>query len=156
LYLNETQTQWERCLHDNRFHAEFGQYDARLRSALDQFLALMHDLTAEAETLTLINADLHPGHIRLLKDDRPVFIDWQQACYGSFYLDLVNYFSIETALLYRDALADTGYTIPPADFMDCFREVGRYMGLRYFEVGLLAWQAGVSTGTRAAGSSITA
>jgi hypothetical protein len=110
LYLNETQTQWERCLHDNRFHAEFGQYDARLRSALDQFLALMHDLTAEAETLTLINADLHPGHIRLLKDDRPVFIDWQQACYGSFYLDLVNYFSIETAY-YTGMLWQTQVTL---------------------------------------------
>jgi aminoglycoside phosphotransferase (APT) family kinase protein len=142
LYLNETQIQWERCLQSNEFYSEFGQYDTRLRSSLDQFLALMHDLTTEADTLTLINSDLHPDHIRLLNDGRPVFIDWQQACYGSFYLDLVNYFSIETALLYRDALADAGYSIPPAEFMERFREVGRYMGLRYFEVGLLAWQAG--------------
>lgn len=142
LYLNETLTVWERCLTDNDFYAEFGQYDQHLKLALEQFLRLNQQLTDEGDTLTLINSDLHPDHIRLLRDDQPVFIDWEQSYYGSFYIDLVNYFSIETALLYRDALADTGYVIPAADFMERFREVGHWMGLRYLEVGLLAWEAG--------------
>ncbi|MAS36714.1 MAG: hypothetical protein CL610_22105 [Anaerolineaceae bacterium] len=142
LYLRATQTQWERCLRDNAFFAEFGAYSARLTQALEQFLALMDAFTAEGDMLTLINCDLHPDHIRLLADGTPVFIDWQQACYGPFYLDLVNYFTVESVLLYRDALADAGYAIPPAAFIERFREAGRYMGLRYLEVGLLAWQTG--------------
>lgn len=142
LYLNATQTVWERCMQDNDFHAEFGGYDQRLKSALEQFLQLNQQLTDEGDTLTLINSDLHPDHIRLLTDDQPVFIDWEQSYYGSFYIDLVNYFSIETALLYRDALADAGYDIPAAEFMERFREVGHWMGLRYLEVGLMAWEAG--------------
>jgi Phosphotransferase enzyme family len=142
LYLNESLVHWERCLRDNRFFTEFGQYDRQLRSAFDQFLVLMRELTAQGDTLTLINSDLNPDHILLVKDDRPVLIDWEQACYGSFYLDLPNYFSIETVLLYRDALADAGFTVPPADFIDRFREVGRYMGLRHLQLGLVQWQGG--------------
>lgn len=142
LYLNETQIVWDRCMQDNDFHAEFASYDQPLKQALEDFVKLNQYLTDEGDTLTLINADLHPDHIRLLTDEHPVFIDWEQACYGSFYLDLVNYFSIETVLLYRDALANTGYPIPAAVFMERFREVGHFMGLRYLEVGLLAWEAG--------------
>jgi hypothetical protein len=70
----------------------------------------------------------------------PVFIDWDQVAFGSFYLDLPNYFSVATALCYRDALTQLNLDIHPALFMDCFYEIGRYMGLRYLEVGLQAWR----------------
>ena len=142
LYMSESLVHWERCLRDDRFFAEFGQYDAQLRSAFDEFLVLMRDLTSEGDTLTLISSDPNPDHILLLTDDRPVLIDWEQACFGSFYLDLPNYFSIETVLLYRDALAEEGFAVPPADFIERFREVGRYMGLRHLQLGLVQWQAG--------------
>ncbi|CAF1306234.1 unnamed protein product, partial [Didymodactylos carnosus] len=90
-------------------------------------------------SLTLINTDLIPGDTRSI-DGRPILIDWDQAAYGSFYVDLPNYFSVETALCYRDALAELGLDILPAVFMDHFHEVRRYMGLRYLEVGLQAWR----------------
>lgn len=141
LWLAETQTQWETCLTDNSFASEFGHYTGRLQRALEQFLDLIKAFTAEGDSLTLVNSDLHPDHIRLFDGD-PVFIDWEQACFGSFYLDLVNYFSVESVLLYRDALHEAGHSIPAAEFIDRFREAGRYMGLRYLAVGLLQWQSG--------------
>lgn len=61
------------------------------------------------------------------------------------YLHLIQPFTRlleRNSLALPDALADAGYAIPPAEFIERFREVGRYMGLRYLEVGLRACQAG--------------
>jgi hypothetical protein len=44
------------------------------------------------------------------------FIDWQQAAYGSFCLDLLNPFYVETALVYRDALTRQGISVPVLEF----------------------------------------
>ena len=141
LYLQATQDEWARCMADARFRSNYGHYDRPLRESLRQLLDLLAELEAESSCCTLLNSDLHPDHIRLLHE-RPVFIDWEQACYGPLYLDLVNYFTLETALLYRDALAAAGHAIAPAAFMQRFRAVGHFMGLRYLEVGLLSWQSG--------------
>ncbi len=100
-------------------------------------LNFLHQLTIDGTSLTLINTDLIPEDIRSI-DGHPIFIDWSQATFGSFYLDLPNYFSVETVLCYRDALVQFGLDIHPALFMERFNEIGRYMGLRYLEVGLQA------------------
>ena len=139
--LLETQQAWQRCMTDARFRRAFGHLDGPLRESRRRLLDFLAVLEEEDECLTLINTDLHPDHIRLY-GDRPVFIDWEQACYGPLYLDLVNYFTLETATLYRDALAAAGFAIPTATFMQRFRTAGLYMGLRYLEVGLLHWLAG--------------
>lgn len=139
LYLRATQQEWERNLADPLFADEFGSYTEPLHTALDRLLGVLDELTREAQTLTLINTDFNPSHLRLARG-KPCFIDWDQAHYGSLYLDLPNIFSVETALFYRDALARHGLAIAPADFLERFREVGRYMGLRYLEVGLLHWR----------------
>jgi hypothetical protein len=139
LYLRATQQEWERNLADPAFAQEFGRYTDPLHAALDRLLRVLGELTREEQTLTLINTDLNPAHLRLARG-KPCFIDWDQAHYGSFYLDLPNVFSVETVLLYRDAWARRGLEIAPADFLERYREVGRYMGLRYLEVGLLNWR----------------
>ena len=139
--LSETQVAWQRCMADARFRRHYGHHDGPLHESRARLLELLGALEDEGECCTLINTDLHPDHIRLY-GARPVFIDWEQACYGPLYLDLVNYFTLETALLYRDALAQAGCSIPTATFMQRFREAGRYMGLRYLEVGLLNWLTG--------------
>jgi hypothetical protein len=139
LYLRATQQEWERNLADPVFAQEFGRFTEPLHAALDRLLTALGELSREGQTLTLINTDITPEHLRLARG-KPCFIDWDQAHYGSLYLDLPNVFSVDTALLYRDALARHGLEIAPADFLERFREVGRYMGLRYLEVGLLNWR----------------
>jgi len=69
-------------------------------------------------------------------------IDWEQSSYGSLYLDLPNHFTVETALVYRNALARHGYSIPVVEFLERYHEVGRYMGLRYLGHALDLWAHG--------------
>ena len=97
LWLYAWREQWERNLADPTFAAEFGRYTARLDLAMEQLLRTLEALTAEGASLTLLNVDLIPEHIRLW-NNRPFFIDWEQAAYGSLYLNLPNHFTVETAL----------------------------------------------------------
>lgn len=141
LYLQATQDEWARCMDEAVFRRDYGQYDRPLRESLARLLDFVAALDEEGSCCTLLNSDLHPDHIRLY-GGQPVFIDWEQACFGPLYLDLVNYFTLETVMLYRDALAQAGCVIPTAAFMQRYREAGLFMGLRYLEVGLVNWQAG--------------
>jgi hypothetical protein len=141
LWLHAWRIQWESNLKQPDFAAEFGAYTQRLDTAMAGFIRTLAALTAEGETLTLLNVDLIPDHIRLWRGEAR-FIDWEQSSYGSLYLDLPNYFSVESALVYRDALARHGYEIPVIDFLERFREVGRYMGLRYLGHALWVWAQG--------------
>ena len=139
LYLRATRVEWETNLGDPTFAAEFGGYTDALDRALDRLLDVLAELTRDGRTLALINTDITPAHVRVARG-RPCFIDWEQANFGPLYLDLPNLLSVESALLYRDALARHGHDIPPTEFLERYREVGRYMGLRYLEVGLLNWR----------------
>lgn len=141
LWLTAWQGQWERNLADPLFAAEFGPYTARLAASLERLFETLNALTAEGTSLTLLNTDLIPEDIRLWRNT-PRFIDWEQAAYGTLYLDLPNYFIVETALVYRDALAACGYEIPVPEFLERYHEVGRYMGLRYLGHALDVWERG--------------
>ncbi len=141
LWLHAWRRQWETNLVFPEFAAEFGPYTERLEAAMDHLLEILQQLTAEGESLTLLNVDLIPDHIRLWHG-AACFIDWQQAAYGSLYLDLPNPFSVETALVYRDALARHGYSIPVLEFQERFHAIGRYMGLRYLGYALWQWAQG--------------
>jgi hypothetical protein len=141
LWLYAWRERWERNLADPEFAAEFGSYTARLDAAQERLLQALAALTAEGGTLTLLNIDPIPEDIRLWRST-PCFIDWEQAAYGTLYLDLPNYFLVETALTYRDALAACGYVIPVPEFLERYHEVGRYMGLRYLGYALEEWAHG--------------
>jgi hypothetical protein len=141
LWLYAWREQWEANLADPEFAAEFGGYTARLDAAMERLMATLAALTAEGTTLTVLNVDLIPDHIRIWRG-AACFIDWQQSSYGTLYLDLPNYFTVETALLYRDALARHGHAIPVVEFLERYHEVGRYMGLRYLGYSLWRWAQG--------------
>ncbi|MBN1402700.1 MAG: hypothetical protein JXA74_17800 [Anaerolineae bacterium] len=141
LWLRAWRELWEAALADPAFRAEFGAYTPRLEAAMAGLMRILESLTAEAATLTLLNVDLHPDHIRLWQG-RACFIDWEQSSYGSLYLDLPNHFTAETALVYRDALARHGHEIPEVEFLERFHQVGRYMGLRYLGAALEQWAEG--------------
>ena len=141
LWLHEWRKQWEINMQDSEFAREFGAYTNRLETAMEQFMHTLQALTRESKTLTVLNVDLTPAHIRLWQG-KACFIDWEQSSYGTLYLDLPNHFNVETVLAYRDALARYGHEIPVPEFMERFHEVGRYMGLRYLGVSLWQWAQG--------------
>lgn len=139
LYLDAWRTAWDANLELADFRKEFDRYTPRLGSQFDRFCQALASLQSEERYLCLVNGDLHPDHFRIYAA-RPCFIDWEQARIAPFYLDLVNYFSKETVLAYRDALAEWNHDIPVVDFLDRFHAMGRYMGFRYLSVGLKAWR----------------
>ena len=141
LWLHAWREQWETNLAQPEFAQEFGAYTARLDAAMTRFMAALTALTAEGTSLTLLNTDLIPDDIRLWRGGA-CFIDWCQAAHGSLYLDLPNYFLVETALTYRDALDRCGFTIPVVEFLERYHEVSRYMGLRYLGYSLWHWAQG--------------
>lgn len=141
LWLYAWREKWAENLARPDFAATFGAYTDRLEAAHERLLRHLAALTAEGTSLTLLNVDLIPDHIRLWQG-RACFIDWEQSSYGPLYLDLPNAFTVETALAYRDALARHGYAIPEVEFMERFHEVSRYMGLRYLGFSLWQWAQG--------------
>lgn len=141
LWLRAWHEKWESNLKDPEFAAEFGAYTPQLESAMERFMKTLEFLTTEGTTLTLLNVDLIPDHIRLWQGQIR-FIDWEQCAYGSLYLDLVNPFTVENVLAYRDALARHGHSIPVPEFLERFHEIGRYMGLRYLGYSLWQWEQG--------------
>lgn len=113
----------------------------RLEVAATRFLADMVRLWAEGDSLTLIHADLHGDHV-LVNGGKPYIIDWEQARYGSFYLDLPNYFPPGAARHYREALAKFGHDIPEAAFMERYRMASRYVGFKYMGYTLWSYRQG--------------
>jgi thiamine kinase-like enzyme len=97
--------------------------------------------------LTLVHADFHDEQFHV-HAGKGYVIDWDFAHYGSFYIDLANYFTREQALFYRDALAELGYDIPPAEFLARYDAVRPYVGLKYFLIGLWNWRNGEPTQRR--------
>ena len=138
LWLHARREQWHSNLENPEFAAEFGAYTSRLETAMERFLQTLEALTVEGTTLTVLNVDLLPDHIRLWRG-QACFIDWEQSSYGSLYLDLPNHFTVETALVYRDALARYNYPIPEVEFLERYHEISRYMGLRYLGHALWQW-----------------
>jgi aminoglycoside phosphotransferase (APT) family kinase protein len=132
---------WEEAARDPEFPAELRGALPKLEAAHERLLATLRHLIAEGGCLTLLNVDLIPDSIRCWRDGA-VFLDWEQAGYGPLYLDLPNQIPLESALIYREALARAGYEIPVTVFLERYHEVGRYMGLRYIAVGLWNWLAG--------------
>lgn len=140
LYLEASFRQWDKTMANDDFASELGHHTGPLHEARNRLVDLIRDLCAEGSLCTLINSDLTPDHIRRGPDGAAVFIDWEQACYGPLFIDLVNFFDADSVPVYRAALAAEGVEIEPRQFMELFSGAGHWMGLRYLEVGLLAWQ----------------
>ncbi|MDP9383590.1 MAG: aminoglycoside phosphotransferase family protein [Chloroflexota bacterium] len=113
----------------------------RMEESWQRFTRAMESLWQEGDSLTLIHADMMDGHV-LAHGGRPYLIDWGQARYGSFYLDLPNLFNQEQALVYRDALAQLGHEVSVTDFLDSYHEAARYPGLKYIGFWLHMWKPG--------------
>jgi aminoglycoside phosphotransferase (APT) family kinase protein len=133
---------WERALVElPAFAREFDRYTPRLEAAATQFVAAMDGLWREGTLLTLTHGELHREHI-LLRDGHPFFIDWATAHYAPLYLDLVVYFTPHRVERYREALAAEGIAVSRADFMERYREIGRYVGFKWLCSGIWQWGAG--------------
>lgn len=132
---------WHRAVADNAFRREFGSYITAVEAVAAQVADTMERLSENQRTLSLIHGDINPSNV-LITDGEPRFIDWQAACYGTFYLDLPHHFSTPAIVEeYRSARAALGDMISRDDFAAGFRAAAHYIGLRYIWWTLDLWQA---------------
>ncbi len=134
-------TQWELTNQDLTFAPKFGALRSQIDEAANHFLTEMARLHQEAKTLTLIHADLHHDHIRM-DGDQLYLIDFDDARYGSFYLDLPNLFNEDTVWLYKKALDRLVKTDDDTLFMERFNLVDQYVGFKYMGFSLWRWREG--------------
>ena len=127
---------WREAREPDPFWAQFAAYERPLEEAAARFLRDMAALWQESDALTLLHMDFHGGNV-LANDSQTAIVDWEQACYGPLYIDLPNYFTREESLLYRDALAALGHDIPPDAFLARYDAASRYVGFKYFGIGVL-------------------
>ncbi|XEC94195.1 phosphotransferase family protein [Paenibacillus tarimensis] len=130
---------WKVAKNNEQFMDEFGIYvptvESVARSITDDMIRVLND----ERTHTLIHNDLNPGNVLVYNNEDVMFIDWEEARYGSLLLDVPLRFTVEQAEDYRDALASLGHEIPHSLFIRQYKMAARYLGLRYMSWNLSVW-----------------
>lgn len=136
---------FERALCENEaFARAFESTLPKLQAAGRQFADDMAALCRETEWLTLTHGDVQTidgSHVYNVHA-HPYIIDFGFSSYAPFYIDLVDYFTLDEALFYLRALADRGFSIRAEDFEERFRIVSRYPGFIYMFPGIMHWKEG--------------
>ena len=131
---------WEAALAHASFSNTFRDAIPRVEAAAATIVGDMETLLGEAESQTLIHADLNPSNV-LVYNNRPYFIDWETAMRGPFYIDLPHHHcTLAQAEHYRQALAAQGHVISRQDFAERYRVAARYIGFRYMWWTLDQWR----------------
>lgn len=115
-----------------------------LQSVGKRFAADMVSLCREREWMTLTHGDVQDAdgsHVYNIRR-QPYIIDFGFSRYAPLYIDLVDYFSLDEAQFYRQALAKKGFFINPKDFEERFRTVSMYPGFIYMYPGIMQWKRG--------------
>lgn len=129
---------------DNDFAQKFESVLPKLQSVGKKFAADMVSLCKEREWMTLTHGDVQDvngSHVYNIRK-HPYIIDFGFSRYAPFYIDLVDYFSLDEAHQYRQALAKKGFRISSKDFEERFRIASMYPGFIYMFPGIMQWKKG--------------
>jgi len=129
---------------DMRFARQFESLLPKVQEAGMRFAREMTELYKEAQWLTLTHGDLQNmdgDHVYNVNGE-PYLIDFGFARYAPFYIDLVDYFSVENAVLYHQALTARGFHIHLNDFEERFQTAFKYPGFIYMFPSIMQWKRG--------------
>lgn len=129
---------------DADFARKFGAILPKLQMAGKRFADDMVSLCAESEWMTLTHGDVQDidgSHVYNVHE-HPYIIDFGFSRYAPFYIDLVDYFSLDEALFYRQMLENHGFRINPNDFEERFRIAFKYPGFIYMFPAIMQWKRG--------------
>lgn len=136
----EWEAQYEELLNTNpKFRKLFGSLQQSLQRSYEEFKLAVKKELEDGHTSTLISTDLTPSHWRQAGGS-PILIDWEQARFGTLYLDLPNMFNHKTIKHYYRELANAGVDISEDEFKSRFSLLSRYLGFRYMTVGFSYWK----------------
>lgn len=108
----------------------------------DVFGSIINDIDVvlnDESSHTLIHNDLNPGNVLVHNNDDVFFINWEEARYGSFFLDIPLRFQLDQAIEYREVLASLGIEIPSERFEKLYVLASRYLGIRFMTWSLGSW-----------------
>jgi thiamine kinase-like enzyme len=85
---------WDNAKLDSDFISNFGDFITEIEKSAEHIVKDIGKVLRDEGSHTLIHNDLHPGNTLVYKNRDVYFIDWEEAHYGSLYLDV--------ALRFRD------------------------------------------------------
>ena len=137
----------KQCEKDNAFGKKYAGMLPKLRKRGEAFARNMTQLYRDVSSLTLTHGDLQSiagDHVRCFQG-KPMIIDWGFSRYAPFYIDLVDYFTPEEALLYLEALHHRGISLSKDDFEERYRIASCYPAFIYLYPALMQYNRGDST-----------
>ncbi|WP_152392369.1 aminoglycoside phosphotransferase family protein [Paenibacillus guangzhouensis] len=132
---------WDNAQNDADFKHQFGHYISEINKSVEHIVEDMERVLRDEGSHTLIHNDLHPGNTLVYKNQDVFFIDWEEAHYGSLYLDAALRFrEITQAENYRDVLNEEGLNLSEEKFKLHYTIASRYLGFRYMSWFLNTWK----------------
>ncbi|WP_054938922.1 phosphotransferase [Paenibacillus ihuae] len=133
---------WERAKENPVFAETFGtEIISRIEDIAGRIVEDMAPVIHDESTYTMIHNDLNPGNILVKGNDEVYFIDWEEARYGSLFMDIpMRCRNLQQAGDYRRYLESLGCGIADQHFTERFAVASRYLGLRFMCWNLGVWQ----------------
>lgn len=134
----------KKCVLDNRFSAQYSKVLRKLRKLAERFVKDMTELYQDGTSLTITHGDLQNisgDHVRCF-NGMPMIIDWGFSRLAPFYIDLVDYFTQEEAMLYLEELRYRNITISRRDFEECYHMASLYPVFIYLYPALVQYDSG--------------
>jgi hypothetical protein len=132
--------QWEVAKNDDQFINVFGDYITAVESTASTIIGDLQNLVNDEANYTLIHNDLNPGNVLVHNSTDVFFIDWEEARYGSLFLDIpLRCGSTEQVEEYRESLSAKGVEFSDSRFTQFFNVASRYVGLKYMGWNLGNW-----------------
>jgi hypothetical protein len=132
--------QWQVAKETEKFIDVFGEYITSVEAAANTILEDIQFVLNDESSQTLIHNDLNPGNVLVHNNTDVFFIDWEEARYGSLFLDIpLRFGTLKQIEEYRELLATKSIEIPVPHFNQMYTIASRYLGLRYMTWNLTAW-----------------
>ena len=134
----------KKCVLDNSFAAQYSNVLPKLRKLAERFVKDMTELYQDGTSITITHGDLQNisgDHVRCFKG-KPMIIDWGFSRLAPFYIDLVDYFTQEEAMLYLEALQYRNIKISKRDFEECYHMASLYPVFIYLYPALVQYDSG--------------
>lgn len=135
---------WEEAKNNEQFIETFGKYIPEVEAISNSIANDIEVVLNDESSHTLIHNDLNPGNVLVHNNNDVFFIDWEEARYGSFYLDIPLRFELNKAKEYREVLASLGLETPIERFEKQYVIASRYLGIRFMTWNLGAWTTNVN------------
>lgn len=130
---------WEEAKNNEQFIEIFGKYIPEVEAISNSIVNDIEVVLNDESSHTLIHNDLNPGNVLVHNNSDVFFIDWEEARYGPFFLDIPLRLELDKAKEYCEVLASLGLETPFERFEKQYVIASRYLGIRFMTWNLGVW-----------------